>query len=305
MNRDSRPLAGAFAAMLFVGASWGANLPVTKVMLGHFDLLPMAAVRTAAATVALAVLLALVEGRRALRIDLSLGRFLGLGLLMGGFFACYAFGIYLSNPITAAAVSIAGPLVSAATVWLVTRQAFDPGFGVALSLTVTGGLILALGSLLGREATFRGGEIIVLLSSSIWTVYSLKAQAWFDRASQLHRAYVASLSALGWLFLVAVVLVALGWSKQPFGVGDHWVWTQLIVTAVLASGMGGYFWNIGAARLGVAIASLWVNLVPFFAVLWSMAYGFVPNAYQIVGGLVALSGVVYMQVHKLRTPLTA
>jgi drug/metabolite transporter (DMT)-like permease len=51
----------------------------------------------------------------------------------------------------------------------------------------------------------------------------------------------------------------------------------------------------------VPVASLWVNLVPFFAVLWSMAYGFMPNAYQIAGGLVALSGVVYMQARKLRT----
>jgi len=305
MTRESRSLAGAFAAMLFVGASWGANLPVTKVMLGHFDLLPMAAVRTAAATAALAVMLALVEGRRALRIDLPLGRFLALGLLMGGFFAVYAFGIFLSNPITAAAVSIAGPLVSAATVWLVTRQAFDPGFGVALSLTLTGGLILASGSLLGHALTFRGGEVIVLLSSSIWTVYSLKAQAWFERASQLHRAYVASLSALGWLTLIAGVLVALGRARQPFGVDDGWVWTQLLATAVLASGLGGYYWNVGASRLGVPIASLWVNLVPFFAVLWSMAYGFMPNAYQIVGGLVALSGVVYMQARKLRTPIRA
>ena len=42
-----------------------------------------------------------------------------------------------------------------------------------------------------------------------------------------------------------------------------------------------------------------VNLVPFFGILWAMAYGFVPNAYQIVGGLVALSGVVYMQWRKL------
>jgi drug/metabolite transporter (DMT)-like permease len=225
---------------------------------------------------------------------------------MGGFFAFYAFGIYLSNPITAAAVGVAGPLVSAATVWLVTRQAFDPGFGVALVLTVTGGIILASGSLLGRgEATFRGGEIIVLLSNSVWTVYSLKAQAWFDRASQLHRAYVASLSALGWLILFAGVLVALGRSRQPFGVDDGWVWTQLLATAVLASGLGGYYWNVGASRLGVPIASLWVNLVPFFAVLWAMAYGFMPNAYQIVGGLVALSGVVYMQARKLRIPIRA
>ena len=59
------------------------------------------------------------------------------------------------------------------------------------------------------------------------------------------------------------------------------------------------------ARLGVPVASLWVNLTPFFAILWSMAYGFIPNAYQIVGGLVALSGVVYMQVRKLRTPIAA
>ena len=55
----------------------------------------------------------------------------------------------------------------------------------------------------------------------------------------------------------------------------------------------------GAARLGVAVASLWVNLVPFFAVLWSMTYGFMPNAFQIAGGLVALSGVLYMQWRKL------
>jgi len=306
MGRDSRHLAGAFAAMLFVGASWGANLPVTKVMLGYFDLMPMAAVRMAAGAAALAVLLGLIEGRKGLRIDLRLGRFLALGLLMAGFVACYAFGIWLSNPITAALVSVAGPLVSAATVWLVTRQAFDPGFGIALCLTVTGGLIMASSTMLGRgDATFRGGEIIVLLSSSIWTLYSLKAQAWFDRKSQLHRAYVASLSALGWLSLVAVAMMALGRARSPFGVDDGWVWTQLLATAVLSSGLGSYYWNVGASRLGVPIASLWVNLTPFFAVLWSMAYGFTPNAYQIAGGLVALSGVVYMQVRKLRTPIAA
>jgi len=98
------------------------------------------------------------------------------------------------------------------------------------------------------------------------------------------------------------VLVALGIARSPFGVTDGWVWMQLLVVAVLASGVASYSWNIGASRLGVAVAALWTNLVPFFAVLWSMVYGFVPNAYQIVGGLVALSGVVYMQARKLQTP---
>jgi hypothetical protein len=71
----------------------------------------------------------------------------------------------------------------------------------------------------------------------------------------------------------------------------------LVALTVLAVTILGAILRIG---LRVAIASLWVNLVLFFAVLWSMAYGFIPNAYQIVGGLVALSGVVYMQWRKLQ-----
>jgi drug/metabolite transporter (DMT)-like permease len=299
--RDRGHLLGAFAAMIFVGASWGANVPISKVMLGNFDLIPMSAIRTAVAGVSLAVLLLLVEGAKALRIGLDFRRFALLGLMMGSFFAFYTLGIQFSNPITAATVAVAGPLVSAVTVRLVTGLRFDPGFPVALAMTLLGGAILAWPTLVGSgPVTFGGGEIMVLLSNSLWTLYSIKAQAWFDRESQLHRTYVASLSAFGWMALLSVALIALGWSRSPLDVTDGWAWTQLLAVALFASGLGGYFWNIGASRLGIAVASLWVNLVPFFAVLWSMAYGFVPNIYQLVGGLVVLSGVVYMQWRRLK-----
>jgi drug/metabolite transporter (DMT)-like permease len=274
-------------------------------MLVHFDLLPLATIRTATAAVTLAILLLLLEGTRALRVELGLRRFLLLGLIMASFFGFYSLGIYFSNPITAATIQVASPLVSAVTVRCVTGVRFDPGFGVALGLTLLGGAILSASGLAdGGSFVFGGGEAIVLASSALWTVYSIKAQIWFTHASQLQRAYVASLSASGWLLLASVVLVVLGLSRSPLGVSDEWVWTQILAIAVLASGIASYSWNIGASRLGVAIAALWTNLVPFFAVLWSMVYGFVPNAYQIVGGLVALSGVVYMQVRKLQTPST-
>src|ERR1700730_13001550 len=302
MTRDRRYLLGAFVAMIFVGASWGANLPVTKVMLRYYDLIPMAARRTMAATASLILLLWMIEGRRALRVDVGLSRFLLLGLMMASFFAIYALGLQYSNPITVAAVQVAGPLVASVTVRLVTGLRFDPGFGVALALTVLGGLILSAGSLFGTGAvTFGGGEIIILLSNVLWTLYSIKAQAWFNRASQLHRAYVASLSAMGWLILCSLGLIALGWARSPFGVSDPWIWTQLITVAILTSGLGSYCWDVGASRLGVAVDSLWVKRGRFRALLWSMAYGFSPNAFQLVGGLVALSGVVYMQWRKLQT----
>src|SRR5262249_5122177 len=141
MTRQTRHLAGAFAAMLFVGLSWGANLPVTKVMLLHFDLVPMAALRTIAAAAALDLLLWMVEGTGALRSDLRLGRFLALGFIQAAFFAVYALGLSWSNPITAAAIQVAGPLIAAMTVRLIVGQRFDPGFGTALALTLAGGAI--------------------------------------------------------------------------------------------------------------------------------------------------------------------
>lgn len=301
-GRNRHHMLGAFAAMVFVGVSWGANVPVSKVMLQHFDMVPMLTIRTLAAVATLGVLLVLAEGVGSLRIGIRRKHFVLIGLMMSGFFTMFLVGIRFSNPISAAAVQVAGPLVAAATVRAVTGARFDPGFGVALVLTLTGGAILAGGSLFGSGAlTLGGGEVIVLLSNALWTLYSLKAQAWFDRASQLHRAYVASLSAFGWMAAFTLLLVGLGWANSPFAVTDAWVWSQLLLVAVFASGVGAYLWNVGASRLGVAIASLWVNLVPFFAVLWSMTYGFVPNAYQITGGLVALSGVVYMQWRKLQT----
>jgi drug/metabolite transporter (DMT)-like permease len=300
MNSDRKHLGGAFLAMLFVGVTWGVNLPVTKVMLQYFDIFPLSTLRLITSCTILAIVLVALEGKRALRIDIGFMRFAQLGLMMSSFFAIYALGIQFSDPIAAAAFQVGGPLVSAVTVRLVTGLRFDPGFGVALALTLLGGAILGAPRFIGSGPVgFRGGEVVVLLSNALWTLYSIKAQAWFSRASQLHRTYVSSLSALGWTLFVASVMVATGLARSPFGVQEPWVWSQLIFVAILASGLGGLFWNIGASRLGVAVASLWVNLVPFFAILWSMAYGFSPNIYQIVGGLVALTGVVYMQWRKL------
>ena len=199
-------------------------------------------------------------------------------------------------------MQVAGPLVAAVTVRLVTGLRFDPGFGVALALTVLGGTILSPGSLFGSgSVTFGGGEIVVLLSNALWTLYSIKAQAWFrprEPAPPRLRGLAVGLG-LDDCCQPRADRRSAGRARRSTsripGSGR-----SSSASPFWPAGSGSYCWNIGASRLGVAVASLWVNLVPFFAVLWSMVYGFIPNAYQITGGLVALSGVVYMQWRKLQ-----
>jgi drug/metabolite transporter (DMT)-like permease len=61
------------------------------------------------------------------------------------------------------------------------------------------------------------------------------------------------------------------------------------------------FWNLGTARLGVAISSLYTNLAPVISVLLAvLLLGSETTAMQIVGGLVVLAGVIWMQLYGLR-----
>ena len=75
----------------------------------------------------------------------------------------------------------------------------------------------------------------------------------------------------------------------------------LLITAVFATALGGVMWNKGVARLGINAGMMWQNTVPVFAVLISLIFfGVMPLPEQVLGGVIVLAGVLYMQWHKLR-----
>ena len=304
----SRTSTYSFVALALCGILWGANLPVSKFLLQHFDIVPLTAVRTIIACLVLGVTLLVVEGKAALAIAVGGWRFTGLGILMGGFVLLYMLGIHWSDPISAAVVQVAAPIIATVTVRVSTGAKLDPGFGLGLGLTVVGGLILVCESLEVGRVNFGRGEATILLSHVVWTLFSLKSQSWFaPGVSQLRRTLAASLSMLMWTLLVWGLLwlfpdfaVLAGGAASPLEVSSPLLWSQLVLIAAFASGFAIYLWNSGASQVGVAVASLWLNTVPLFAVLWAISYGYYPTAYQLAGGAVALAGVTYMQFRKVQ-----
>jgi drug/metabolite transporter (DMT)-like permease len=189
------------------------------------------------------------------------------------------------------------------TLWLITRTAVERGFAVGLALTVAGSGIAIYGQAgaTGGGLVLQGGEPLVILSIVLWTIYSIIAQRWFSPAtSQLRRAYVASLGAVIWLFAFWAVSRVVGLAGEPNLSPDGEAILWLVVTAVFATGLGNLGWNIGVSRLGIATGALWQNAVPVFGVLIAVLFGIRPQAEQIVGGIVVLAGVLYMQWRRLR-----
>jgi drug/metabolite transporter (DMT)-like permease len=62
------------------------------------------------------------------------------------------------------------------------------------------------------------------------------------------------------------------------------------------------FWGMGIARLGAARTSIFLNLVPVFAMLVGALLGTLPSLAQIIGGLLVLGGVSISMYQPRRMP---
>jgi drug/metabolite transporter (DMT)-like permease len=300
--RGSAVLLGT-ACLLFAAVSWGMNVPLTAVLFRTFDPFFLSPLRVAIASLALGAMMLATLGARSFGLPTSAGKLATTSLAMAAFFVLYNVGLRYTDTITAAAITAGNPVYAAITLRLLTRAPLERGFWGAAAMTLVGAGIAIWGRA-GDSATgltLQGGEPLLVLSLVSWTLYSILAQRWFDPSVlQLRRTFAATLGTVAWLTVFWGLLRAAGLVGPPPSSPGAEAITYLMITAVFATALGGFAWNIGVNRMGVAASSLWQNTVPVFAVLISMLFGMVPTLEQVVGGTIVLAGVLYMQWHKVR-----
>ncbi len=290
--------------VLLTAVGWGSQVPLTTVLLENLPPFLLAAIRYSMAAPVLAILIALLEQGAVLPINLPWRRILMLGGFgVAGFGTCYTFGIAYSGPITAAAILATGPVVAALMDRVILGQRVSRRSVMPIVLTVVGGLLVAFGQTDSAHEGY-GGIGLLVLGLVCWTWYSMKAQAWLAPLGigQLRLTMVTSAAAGLCLWIVFAVTTAIGLQPPPTswpGLGGLAILAYLIVvpTAICIA-----LWNLGAARLGVTIATVILNLSPVFAVLLSVAIGIEPTALQLIGGVVTLLGVAWLQFGGRITP---
>ncbi|HWA42967.1 MAG TPA: DMT family transporter [Hypericibacter adhaerens] len=298
-----RLLAGL--GLLVTSLCWGSMVPGTASLLASVDPFFLAACRYLIAVPALALTLLLTERRRAWPSYLPWGHILLLGAIgMGGWATCLTLGVYFSDPITVTAISAAGPVVSAVLARSFDHRPLTRAAYIGMVLAVIGGLIVALfkpGQVLALG--FRGGEFIIIAGMSLWTLYSIKAQQWLSPLglSQLRVTLLTAGAAAIGLWVIFVIALLLGFADAPTEMPSLRVLAELLWLGIGPTALGVVFWNMGVARLGVAISALYTNLSPVISVLLAVLFlGAETTGLQILGGLVVLAGVIWMQLYGLR-----
>ena len=210
----------------------------------------------------------------------------GLGFLgVSGYFAFQFTALLYTSASNASTINALNPLVSSmlATYLIdekLTRRRLVlilVGF-VGVLLTVTGGDI---NTLLNME--FNKGDLIMsiaMLSFAIYGVFSKRATQRYEPLLVTSYVFLFGLIQITPLMLMeGVYMNALSFSAKA--------WGGIFVMAIGSSVLGYQIQQVAIKRLGVSRTSLFINLVPLFAILFSyLILGDQITAVNIVSALI-------------------
>ena len=286
-------LRGNLAAALSVVA-WTTAFPATELLLRDWHPLPLAAARISTGALVLLALLALRGGLAELRLmrprEVLLAGAVGFGLAPG----LLVGGQALSNQVSTSIITTATPLVAALIAWRLGEEPMDRRRVVALVLAIGGGILAALGSARG-ELGFRGGEVLVLVSVTAWVCGSRLATTRLGEAGAVARS-AACLTA-GGACLSAAALVGIASGLVPPRIGTTSADAGLLLwIGVMAVGASAVCWLSATRLIGVTLATMHQNLVPFYVMLAALAMGGTIRPLQAIGAVLVVAGAVLAQV---------
>jgi drug/metabolite transporter (DMT)-like permease len=272
---------------------WGSSFPVIERLLMTWDVLSVTAGRHFIGACTMAVILTLSERRLPFKRSLPWRKLIVLGVFGMALSAMImTLAIFYAGAVGAAVIAAAGPIVAAITGRLVFAMPMFRGILVGTVLAVGGGLVVVFGG--GGAVDFKGGELLVMLSTVTWTWYSIGAQRWLHGLTQLQIAALTMAPGSVALVIIAVVVATTGLAEPSLDFSPPSL-ALLIYLGALPIGVGNWLWHYGVSRVGIHVATMYINMIPIAAVLVSMAFGSFPGPHHLIGGIIIVAGVTYTQ----------
>jgi len=140
------------------------------------------------------------------------------------------------------------------------------------------------------------GNIMVLGASASWAVYTVAGRRMIMKYGAFHATAltfftgVAIYIPIWWLIPVPADTAALVGSSAVS------VWSQLFYLGVVTSGIGYGLWYYALTHLDASRVAVFNNLQPIFTTIMALIiFGTQPTPAFLIGGLIALGGVVVTQ----------
>lgn len=284
-----RASGNVFAALSMV--VWAAGFPAAGALLQTWDPLAAAAARLGLAAGALLLLWVLVEG---LPRGVPWGRGLLIGAVgIGGAALTLVFAQAATDPVTVAVVASVSPLLAMLVEWVLDGRRPSRAFLGGMAATILGGVVATFGAGGGQGAVALGIGLTVA-SCLVYSWGSHESVRRLPGRSALAQATVTLLGAFLATLAALALGLAMGWAEMP----ERATAREAGLLAVY--GLGGMaaaqvLFVLAVQRIGVGLASFYLNGAPFVVMLILLAAGGGWSWTRAAGAAIVALGVVLAQ----------
>ncbi|MEY3386685.1 MAG: hypothetical protein RIR53_1496 [Bacteroidota bacterium] len=208
----------------------------------------------------------------------------------------FIWGVSYTTPPNASLAYALTPAFVLALVVLVHRRSIPPRKMIGVVIALIGASIV----LVDRGADITGGQtlgnVMVLLASFSWAAFTLYGQRIVERYGPVQAIAMTFFAGIAW-YVPVWFMMPVGRGLDPLvGGGAAGLWWQLFYLGVVTSGIGYALWYYALSRLDSGKVAVFNNLQPVLtSILTLMIFGTSPTTLFLVGGSIALAGVIITQ----------
>jgi drug/metabolite transporter (DMT)-like permease len=273
----------AIGLLLLTILFWGISFVSTKTALRSFPPMTLAFLRFAIASALLFPIKRRLAPRdRLARTDVpkvAMGGFSGVAL----YFLCENYGIKLTTASESALIVASIPTMTLLAESRLSHSRILRSQWIGSLLSFVGVAIIVAGGM--KVSGSLGGYLCMLGADGSWVAYTLLTGSLFVRYNRVAVVYWQTL--FGLLSLLPLLCIDVAQTSVP-----DWVsLAHLTFLGVACSALGYWFYARALQAIGVAAASVYINLIPVVAVAVGVAFGDQLGLLQLAGGGMVVFGV--------------
>ena len=290
------PSAWSDASLIGVALIWGINIPIMKIGLDQLNVFVFNAIRLTVSALVL-TLFAWRELRDGIlpKTGITWRQVVIYAVLSSGLYqVLFLLGIAHTTSGNTALIMATVPMWTALLALIFLGESLHRvswwGLVIALVGTV---LVAAQKGDFTADGNHLIGNLIVLTAALVWSGGTVYSRPLLKQISPLQISALASVIALPIHFAAAW-----GHFESSFSaLQSTEIWTILLYSGILSSGLALPMWNFGVRHAGAAHAAIIQNLIPLIAIVaaW-FSRGETATAAQLGGGALILGGLVIMRI---------